>query len=120
MLKSKNNKMTWNKIENLTDLEAAISASNHQPIAIFKHSTRCSISSTALDRFERAWQKTDQHQNLKPYLLDLIQFREISNQVADQLEVRHESPQIIIIKEGKAVFHESHYGILLDDILTQL
>lgn len=82
---------------------------------IFKHSTRCSISSAALDRLQRKW-KDEEMQKLKPYFLDLLRYREISNQVAEVFGVEHQSPQVLLLKNGKCIYHNSHYGIDYDEI----
>jgi bacillithiol system protein YtxJ len=77
--------------------------------SIFKHSTRCNISSMALSRMERSdfFEKND----LPFYYLDLIQYRNISNYVAEKLNIEHESPQLLIIENGKCIANESHNGI---------
>ena len=75
------------------------------PQYIFKHSTRCSISSMVMSRFESA------HDSVSVYLLDLLSYRELSNQIADEFQVRHESPQLIMIKNGVCFSHASHTEI---------
>lgn len=112
--------MNWNKINKIEELEDIKKESNTIPILIFKHSTRCSISSTALDRFERAWAKNLENKNVKPYYLDLIANREVSNAVAKQFNVQHESPQLLLIKNGESIYDESHYGISFDDVLEKI
>jgi bacillithiol system protein YtxJ len=102
--------MQWHKLESLEDLSFALEKSNVVPVALFKHSTRCSISSAAKDRIERQW--TFSESQLPIYYLDLIQFREISNKIAEVTGVTHESPQLIIVKNGKAVYDTSHSGII--------
>lgn len=99
----------WNRLERLDQLSEIIEESRDQTVVIYKHSTRCSISSMALNRLERNW--TEEGNQLKIYYLDLIQFREVSNAVAEQFGVQHESPQAIVIKNGKAVHHSSHMSI---------
>ena len=112
--------MNWNKIIAIEDLEKIKNESNTIPVLIFKHSTRCSISSTALDRFERAWAKNLENENVKPYYLDLIANRDISNAIANQFNVQHESPQLLLIKNGESIYNESHYGISLDEVLEKI
>lgn len=111
--------MQWRKLESLDDLFAALEQSNVAPVALFKHSTRCSISSAAKDRIERQWAFSESQ--LPIYYLDLIQFREISNKIAELTGVSHESPQLIIVKNGKSVYNASHMGItpklITEDIL---
>lgn len=105
----------WNRLERLNQLSEIIEESKNQTVVIYKHSTRCSISSMALNRLERNW--TEEGNQLKIYYLDLIQFREVSNAVAEQFGVQHESPQAIVIKNRKAVHHSSHMSIDYDAML---
>lgn len=112
--------MNWNILNEITQLDEISEESKTQPVAIFKHSIRCPISSTAKDRFERAWSKVTDHKNLKVYYLDLINLRQISNQVATKFGVQHESPQIIVLKNGEVIYDESHYGINLEEILEKI
>lgn len=102
--------MNWNKLQEPRQLQAIKEESAQQSVLIFKHSTTCSISRATLDRLERNW-KDEEMKNLKPYFLDLHAFRNISNALADTFEVEHESPQILIIKNGEVVYHNSHFGI---------
>lgn len=83
--------------------------STQQPVVIFKHSTRCPVSSMALRMLERDWDISESE--VAPYFLDLIRYREISNQITDELGVRHESPQLILIKDKQAVYDASHQMI---------
>ena len=113
------NTMNWNKLSTIEELDSIINESTTEPILIFKHSTRCSISATALSRLERNW--TDEtSQKIKPYYLDLIAFREVSNQIESKFNVEHQSPQILIIKDGKSIFDTSHMGISYQAILENL
>ncbi len=112
--------MNWNKIITIEDLENIKNESNTIYILIFKHSTRCSISSTALDRFERAWAKNPENIDIKPYYVDLILNRDVSNAIANQFSVQHESPQLLLIKNGESIYDESHYGISIDDVLKKI
>jgi bacillithiol system protein YtxJ len=102
--------MNWNNLEHPDQLNQIIEESAHSNIIIFKHSTRCSISRATLDRLERNW-KDAEVPNAKPYFLDLLSYRSISNAVADQFQVEHQSPQVLIIRNGKSVYDNSHYGI---------
>lgn len=102
--------MHWNPLEDIKQLDLIDEASAITPILIFKHSTRCSISSTALNRLERNW-KPEDSKMLQPYFLDLLSYRSISNAIADRYAIAHESPQIIIIENGKAIYHASHTAI---------
>ena len=99
--------MNWKQLTDLQQLEQLKEASFDVPILFFKHSTRCSISVMVLNRFEREWNNA----NVKPYLLDLLNYREISNQIALLFEVEHQSPQIMLIKDDICVYHTSHNSI---------
>ncbi len=102
--------MNWNNLENPDQLNQIIDESTNVNILIFKHSTRCSISRATLDRLERNW-KESEIPNVKPYFLDLLAYRSISNAIAEQFQVEHQSPQVLIIRDGKSVYDNSHYGI---------
>jgi bacillithiol system protein YtxJ len=107
--------MNWNTLDHTDTIEEIKESSALQPILIFKHSTRCSISSMALNRLERDW-KGEDVKKLKAYFLDLIKNREVSNAVADAFHVQHQSPQVLIIKDGKCVYDNSHMGISYREI----
>ncbi|MDN3204334.1 bacillithiol system redox-active protein YtxJ [Algoriphagus sediminis] len=110
--------MNWKELTTEEQLEEIKRVSKEKPVLIFKHSTRCSISSMSLNRLLRKWQESDS-QKVEPYFLDLIAHRDISDLVARQFEVYHQSPQAIIIKNGKAVYDSSHFNISYQDILSQ-
>ena len=111
--------MNWNQLTNIAQIEEIKKESHQQPILIYKHSTRCSISSATLGRLERSW-KAEEVGDLKPYFLDLIANRSISNQIAEDFDVWHESPQALIILNGASVFDASHFDISFDEIKTQV
>lgn len=111
--------MDWKKLESLEQLAHIKKESQEKPVLIFKHSSRCSISSIAWDRLKRNW-KSEDSEKVSPYFLDLISYREISNTIAKEFEVYHESPQIILIKEGEAVYDTSHMGINYNDIMKRI
>ena len=104
----KENKISWNELTDLLQLDEIIAISNEKPVAIFKHSTRCSVSRMALKQFENEFNSSDK---VTPYFLDLIEYRAISNEIANRFGVTHQSPQLILIKEGKAVYNVSHSDI---------
>jgi bacillithiol system protein YtxJ len=105
----------WNKLESIDQLSEIQQKSKEQTVLIFKHSTRCSISRAALDRFERNW-NNDELKNITPYFLDLISNREISNRIAADFEVQHESPQVLLIRNGQAIYDRSHFDIDMKSI----
>jgi bacillithiol system protein YtxJ len=107
--------MQWIKLTSESQLKEIIEKSHERPQVIFKHSTRCSISSTALGRLEKAKAPFD----VDFLYLDLLQNRALSNKVAETFGVNHESPQVLIIKAGQCTFDESHLGISMADITEQ-
>ncbi len=111
--------MNWNTLNKLEQLEEIKTISEKEPVVIFKHSTRCSISSSALDRLERHAAKSEKI-GFKAYFLDLIAFRPISNQIADAFGVEHQSPQVLLIKDGKCVYNNSHMGISFLELQEQV
>jgi bacillithiol system protein YtxJ len=108
--------MNWLSLNTEEQIEDIKKASFTKPIAIFKHSTRCSISTMAKGRLERA----EQPQNLDFYYLDLLAYRPISNKIAETFAVPHQSPQILLIKDGECTYEETHNGINMDELITQL
>ncbi|MCB0792092.1 MAG: bacillithiol system redox-active protein YtxJ [Flavobacteriales bacterium] len=102
--------MHWEPLTGPAQLDTIDAASQKGPVLIFKHSTRCGISSTALDRLERGRSdKDDAH--YPAFFLDLLRYREVSNMVAERYGARHESPQVLIIRHGRCVHHASHLEI---------
>jgi bacillithiol system protein YtxJ len=107
--------MNWIILRTQQQLEDLKKQSGENPILIFKHSTRCSTSRMSLDRLERNWDK-EEMKTVIPYFLDLISYREISNLIAHQFEVIHESPQVLVISNGKSILDLSHFDISYDQI----
>lgn len=105
--------MRWNFINDLYVLESIDRVSEQVAVLVFKHSTRCSISSTALARLER---QVDMDLHEKAYFLDLLNHRDLSQEIAQKYQVKHESPQVLVIKNKQAVYHASHLDIRWDDI----
>lgn len=101
--------MKWIKITSINQLDEILLNSEKQLVTIFKHSTRCGISKMVLNRFEKAFPVNIR---VETYYLDLLNHRDISNEIASRFQVEHQSPQLLLIKEGKVVVHESHYDIL--------
>jgi len=107
----------WNRLTSVDQLETIIEESNSKPIAIFKHSTRCGVSSMTFRQFENNF--NIENEKVKLYFLDLIAFRELSNEIAIRFQVMHQSPQLIVLRNGNTVHHSSHYSIdadLLDNL----
>ena len=108
--------MNWLNLKEIKQLEAIKKESANSPVLIFKHSTRCSISATSLARLERNWNES-QSKGIRPYYLDLISFRSISSQIEKDYSIEHQSPQALLIKDGKCIFDSSHMAISFDEII---
>jgi bacillithiol system protein YtxJ len=102
--------MKWTALRTPEQIQDIRSKSRTTPVLIFKHSTRCNISRTSLDRLERNW-KDEEVGNVQLYFLDLIAYRDVSNRIADEFGIEHESPQVMIIKDEKAAYERSHFEI---------
>ena len=107
--------MNWILLTEEPQIEQIKEQSKQQPVVIFKHSTRCATSSMAKSRLE----KETAPENTLFYYLDLIRYRSISNKVAEDFHVHHESPQILVIKDGECIYDDSHIGINMRDIAEQ-
>ncbi len=101
--------MNWIPLNKLNQLEEIVAKSHTSPCIIFKHSTRCGVSSFALREFEKEINVNPTEVNL--YLLDLLRYRNISNQIAVLFEVEHQSPQLLYIANGVCSYHASHSSI---------
>ncbi|AGC78156.1 bacillithiol system protein YtxJ [Nonlabens dokdonensis] len=99
----------WELLESIDQLENVIKNSTIKPKVIFKHSTRCGISRMVLNQFEKGFESNEDAVTF--YFLDLLNYREVSNAVAEKLNVRHQSPQVIILYDKEILHTESHHGI---------
>lgn len=106
--KSEENAVPWIDLTSEEQLDAAL-ANNDQVTFIFKHSTRCSISAMAKTRFEREW--STPNFSFQLLYLDLLNHRDLSSKIEQQTGVQHESPQLIVVKNGKVVYATSHSSI---------
>jgi bacillithiol system protein YtxJ len=111
--------MNWINLTSKNQLEKIVTESATEPVVIFKHSTSCSISRTALDRLERNWKETELT-NVKTYFLDLLSYREISKGVTEMFDVDHQSPQVLIISNGKSMYDRSHFDISFTAVQNEL
>jgi bacillithiol system protein YtxJ len=107
-------RLPWQKLTSVDQLDSIIEESKVTPVAIFKYSTRCGISSIVMRQFERAYD-LDMDQ-MKLYYLDLLAFRNVSDEVSNNFQVIHQSPQLIVVKDGIAVAHASHHGIRASEL----
>lgn len=108
--------MVWKLLDSPESFDSVLEASHHKVIAIFKHSTSCSISHMAKMRIEEHWDLHD----VDLHYLDLKAHRNISNTIAENLSVPHESPQILLIKNGECIYDASHFDISIEEIKESL
>ena len=108
----------WKTLDNIEQLDSIQEESNTKPTVIFKHSTRCGISLHAKHKLESDWCFDDRDLNF--YYLDLLKHRDISNEIAQRFNVIHQSPQVIILKQGKAIFDTSHNAISVGVLKSNL
>ena len=106
--------MEWTKLETADQLNDIKNKPGYS--LIFKHSTRCSISMMAKRRFEMDWDSLPA--DMPVYFLDLIQHRDISNKIAQDFLVHHESPQMLVIKDGECILDQSHGSISVDEAMS--
>ena len=99
----------WKNLSDVGELASIEEASKKRTQVLFKHSTRCSISTMAMNRLERL--DASFYQQSDFYYLDLIAHRDISAAIAEKFHVHHESPQVIVLKQGDATYDASHMEI---------
>lgn len=108
--------MKWIPLENQQQLQAIKSFEGFS--VIFKHSTRCSISLMAKKKFELDWEALPKSTPL--YFLNLLNHRDVSNAIADIFDVHHQSPQLLLIKDGECIFETSHGEISAEETAEQI
>ena len=101
--------LNWTPLISVDEINTIKEISKRQAILIFKHSTRCGISRMVIKQFESLF--NEENKQLKVYYLDLLSFREISSKLSEDFQVIHESPQLLVIKNGISVYNASHYEI---------
>ena len=99
----------WIPLLEMNQLNEIINNSVTKTQIIFKHSTRCGVSRGVIKQFEKQYENT---KNIDFYFLDLITFRAISNAIAQNFNLEHQSPQLIVLKNKKVIAHASHYAII--------
>jgi bacillithiol system protein YtxJ len=110
-------KVDWRPLKDVGQLNEIIQESTEKAVAIFKHSTRCSISRMALKQFENEF---DLVGLVTPYFVDLLENRDVSNEVTKRFGIEHQSPQLLLIKNGESVYAASHGDINADDLKRYL
>src|SRR5690606_9209395 len=108
--------MNWIPLTTLGQFDEIKQSS--EPVLVFKHSTRCPVSSMAKRNFEL--ESVLLPESLPTYYLDLIMYRDVSNFIAESLNVRHESPQVLLIHNQECIFHASHNDISVADVVGKL
>jgi len=114
----KETNINWIPLNSLEQIKTIKELSKSETILVFKHSTRCSISSMVIKRFENLFDSS--MNNIKVYYLDLLNFRAISDEVGYSFQVQHQSPQLLIIRNEVAVLNVSHYDITTVNIQKYL
>jgi len=107
--------MNWIELNSQSQLEEIKNRSFGKPQVIFKHSTRCSISSVVKNRLENS----TRYPEADFYYLDLIRYRDVSDAIAAAFSVYHESPQVLLIKNGECIYDESHSSINMAELIEQ-
>jgi len=110
--------VNWKQLTSTTEVDELIQLSHQKPQLIFKHSTRCGVSSHMKMQFETEWNGADE--SIDIYYLDLLNYRDVSNYVAKVSKVYHQSPQVILFKDGEAVANASHQAIKANAINAAL
>lgn len=108
--KKEENPLPWKSLDKMQQLDEIEEKSQNQLVVVFKHSTRCPISRMALSMFQRDFNR-EWDEEVEVYVLDLLRYRSLSDEVAARFQVWHESPQLLLIKNGEPVFHSSHATI---------
>jgi len=114
---NKESKIAWKLLTDLVQLDQIDEESSIQPVIIFKHSTRCSVSRMALRHFENDF---DTEGAIIPYFLDLLEHRDISNEIASRYSLVHQSPQLLLISKGKSIYDVSHNFIDAKDLRNHI
>ena len=106
-------KVNWIALNSINQLDEITNLSKENTVLIFKHSTRCSVSRMVLKQFENEFVLQDE---IVTYFLNLIEYRDISNEIATRFNVVHQSPQLIVIKDGLTIYNASHESIDANDL----
>ena len=110
--------ISWTQLTQTDQVDAALIDSVEKSIVFFKHSTRCIVSKHALKQFENEW--VFDSTNIEFYLLDLLNYREVSNYISQITGVYHQSPQIVVLRNNSVVYHSSHENISALDLYNKL
>jgi|JI7StandDraft_1071085.scaffolds.fasta_scaffold275687_2 bacillithiol system protein YtxJ len=111
--------MEWQIIQTEAEIQPLIEMSDRHPVLFFKHSTRCSISNTAKNRLEKLWPQLSPHGVLAVYI-DVLTNRPSSFLLSSLSSIEHESPQAILFHKGQCIYHQSHLGIDVEEMLKAI
>jgi len=100
----------WREITSIEEWDKVMSDSASRQVIVLKHSTRCPVSASALEEYE-AYLADKPNPDTDYYLVKVIESRPVSNKIAEDLGVVHQSPQMILVKDGKAVWNTSHWSV---------
>lgn len=106
---SNKKRLPWTDVSSVDQLHEVLESAKDKPVLLFKHSTRCSISSMALHSFENEWDEENERCAL--YFVDLLRYRDVSSAIAEETGVIHQSPQAILFDGAEVIYHASHSGI---------
>ena len=112
--KKESKSIPWQTLESVEQLEVIAEKSKTKAQVLFKHSTTCGISRMVLNMFNGSYGLADGAVDL--YYLDLHAHRDVSNAIAEKFQVIHQSPQLLVVKNGTTVFHRSHGSITEVDL----
>ena len=110
--------LPWQQLTSIDQLSEVINSSSEKPVLFFKHSTRCGISSMAFSGFQSGWEGTEEQIGI--YYLDLLNYRDVSNEMAKLTGVFHQSPQVIVLKNNEVVYTATHSGINAREALNAI
>lgn len=99
----------WKQLTSIEQLKEVLNNSSNQPALLFKHSTRCSISTMALSRFQKEWNQ--ENETIDLYYLDLLNHRDVSNEIAELTGIEHQSPQAILVSNNEVKYTATHSSI---------
>ncbi|GGE06995.1 bacillithiol system redox-active protein YtxJ [Psychroflexus salis] len=111
---NQSNATNWFKLTKADQLSSLKQISNKKLVVIFKHSTRCGISRMVWNQFQASADFPKDEVEL--FYLDLLSYREVSDAIAQEFQVLHQSPQLIILKHEEVVHHASHSAITVSSI----
>jgi bacillithiol system protein YtxJ len=107
----------WKAISATDELQSILEESDRYPVVIFKHSTRCSLSTIAKMRLADI---SNLSITIPLFLINVIESRMLSNAIADLFDVHHESPQVLLIHQRDCIFESSHLDITSDELMSQI